>query len=104
MTEAALSVEGCSSLTLWGVLDKYSWVPVTFPGEAAATVLWDDFSRKPAYYAVQDALAEASGRGASGAAALTDASEASRAGPMRGRCHGAAPVLLRAGQWIGSVE
>lgn len=62
VTEAALSVEGCSSLTLWGVLDKYSWVPVTFPGEAAATVLWDDFSRKPAYYAVQDALAEASGR------------------------------------------
>jgi len=62
VTEAALSVKGCSSLTLWGVLDKYSWVPGTFPGEGAATVLWDDFSRKPAYYAVQDALAEASGR------------------------------------------
>lgn len=62
VTEAALSVEGCDSLTLWGVLDKYSWVPVTFPGEGAATVLWDDFSRKPAYDAVQDALAEASGR------------------------------------------
>ncbi|MGO1259157.1 MAG: endo-1,4-beta-xylanase, partial [Brachybacterium sp.] len=62
VTEAALSVEGCSSLTLWGVLDRYSWVPGTFPGEGAATVLWDDYSRKPAYYAVQDALAEASGR------------------------------------------
>ena len=49
VTEAALSVEGCCSLTLWGVLDKYSWVPGTFPGEGAATVLWDDFSRKPAY-------------------------------------------------------
>ena len=62
VTEAALSVEGCESLTLWGVLDKYSWVPGTFPGEGAATVLWDDFSRKPAYDVVQDALAEASGR------------------------------------------
>ena len=63
VTEAALAVDGCDSLTLWGVLDKYSWVPGTFPGEGAATVLWDDFTRKPAYYAVQDALAEASGRG-----------------------------------------
>jgi endo-1,4-beta-xylanase len=62
VTEAALSVEGCESLTLWGVLDRYSWVPGTFPGQGAATVLWDDHSRKPAYYAVQDALAEASGR------------------------------------------
>ena len=46
LTEAALSVEGCESLTLWGVLDRYSWVPGTFPGEGAATVLWDDYSRK----------------------------------------------------------
>jgi len=62
VAEAALAVDGCDSLTLWGVLDKYSWVPGTFPGEGAATVLWDDFSRKPAYDAVQEALAEASGR------------------------------------------
>ena len=62
MTEAALSVEGCNSLTLWGFPDVYSWVPGTFEGEGAATVLWDDYTRKPAYYAVQDALAEASGR------------------------------------------
>ncbi|WP_193105017.1 endo-1,4-beta-xylanase [Brachybacterium sp. FME24] len=61
-TEAALSVDGCNSLTLWGFVDTYSWVPITFPGEGAATVLWEDFSRKPAYYAVQDALAAASGR------------------------------------------
>lgn len=62
VTEAALSVDGCDSLTLWGFVDTYSWVPVTFPGEGAATVLWEDYTRKPAYYAVQDALAEASGR------------------------------------------
>ncbi|MGP9537315.1 endo-1,4-beta-xylanase [Brachybacterium sp. AOP43-C2-M15] len=62
VTEAALSVDGCDSLTLWGFVDTYSWVPVTFEGEGAATVMWEDYTRKPAYYAVQDALAEAGGR------------------------------------------
>src|SRR5690625_7501594 len=62
-TEAALAVDGCDSLTLWGVLDKYSWVPGTFPGEGAATVLWGDFTRETAYYAVQDAIADARARG-----------------------------------------
>ncbi|QCR52522.1 1,4-beta-xylanase [Brachybacterium sp. SGAir0954] len=61
-TEAVLAVEGCGSLTLWGVVDRYSWVPVTFPGQGAATVLRDDLTRKPAYDAVQHALAAASGR------------------------------------------
>lgn len=56
-TEAALEAPGCESLTLWGVLDRYSWVPGTFPGEGAATVLWDDLSPKPAYAAVREALA-----------------------------------------------
>jgi endo-1,4-beta-xylanase len=62
VTEAALAVDGCLSLTLWGFVDTYSWVPVTFEGEGAATVLREDHTRKPAYYAVQDALAEGSGR------------------------------------------
>ena len=62
VTEAAVAVDGCNSLTLWGFADSYSWVPATFPGEGAATVMWEDFTRKPAYYAVQDALAEGSGR------------------------------------------
>ena len=62
VTEAAVAVDGCNSLTLWGFADSYSWVPGTFPGEGAATVMWEDFTRKPAYYAVQDALAEGSGR------------------------------------------
>ncbi|EWS80409.1 1,4-beta-xylanase [Brachybacterium phenoliresistens] len=62
VTEAALSVEGCESLTLWGFVDTYSWVPVTFEGQGAATVMWEDYTRKPAYHAVRDALAAASGR------------------------------------------
>ncbi|WP_308283225.1 endo-1,4-beta-xylanase [Pseudonocardia nigra] len=44
---ACLNVEGCDSFTIWGFTDKYSWVPVFFEGEGAATVMWDDFTRKP---------------------------------------------------------
>ncbi|MFD1146149.1 endo-1,4-beta-xylanase [Saccharothrix hoggarensis] len=57
---ACLNVEGCDSFTIWGFTDKYSWVPVFFSGEGAATVMWDDFTRKPAYHALQCTLAEAS--------------------------------------------
>ncbi|WP_114853249.1 endo-1,4-beta-xylanase [Brachybacterium sp. YJGR34] len=52
-TEAALAVEGCESLTVWGFTDAYSWVPDTFPGEGAATLLDEEYRRKPAYYAVR---------------------------------------------------
>ncbi|PRX43627.1 endo-1,4-beta-xylanase [Prauserella shujinwangii] len=58
--EACLAVEGCDSFTIWGFTDKYSWVPVFFEGQGAATVMWDDFTRKPAYHALRETLAEAS--------------------------------------------
>ncbi|MUK02755.1 1,4-beta-xylanase [Vibrio cholerae] len=62
--EACVSVEECNSFTIWGFTDKYSWVPVFFAGEGEATVMWNDFTRKPAYYALQDTLEQASpGRG-----------------------------------------
>ena len=59
MLEACLNVEGCRSFTVWGLPDKYSWVPFTFENEGAATILWDDFGRKPAYYALRSTLAAA---------------------------------------------
>jgi endo-1,4-beta-xylanase len=37
--------------------DRYSWVPVFFPGQGAATLTWDDFSPKPAYEALRRVLA-----------------------------------------------
>ncbi len=58
MLEACLSVDSCNSFTLWGFVDKYSWVPVFFANEGAATVMEDDFERKPAYYSVLFRLAE----------------------------------------------
>ncbi len=57
--QACLAVEDCGSFTLWGFTDKYSWVPVFFENEGAATVMFEDYRRKPAYYALQDTLAQA---------------------------------------------
>ncbi|TDK25432.1 endo-1,4-beta-xylanase [Arthrobacter crusticola] len=62
--EACVSVDECNSFTIWGFTDKYSWVPVFFAGEGEATVMWNDFTRKPAYDALQVTLEQASpGRG-----------------------------------------
>ncbi len=57
--EACLDVGGCNSFTIWGFTDKYSWVPVFFEGEGFATVMTEDFDRKPAYYALRDTLKDA---------------------------------------------
>jgi endo-1,4-beta-xylanase len=53
---ACLAVEECNSFTIWGFTDKYSWVPVFFEGEGSATVMTENFTRKPAFFALQSAL------------------------------------------------
>jgi endo-1,4-beta-xylanase len=53
---ACLQVRGCDSFTIWGFNDKYSWVPHFFEGEGAANIMWEDFTRKPAYYALRSTL------------------------------------------------
>ncbi|GAA2351013.1 endo-1,4-beta-xylanase [Saccharopolyspora halophila] len=57
--QACLRVRTCHSFTVWGLPDKYSWVPSTFPEQGAATIMWDDFTRKPAYHSLLDTLAAA---------------------------------------------
>jgi len=59
MLEACLNVDGCRSFTVWGFPDRYSWVPHFFEGQGAATIMWDDFTPKPAYHALQATLADA---------------------------------------------
>ncbi|GAB3106844.1 endo-1,4-beta-xylanase [Streptomyces calidiresistens] len=56
---ACLAVEGCNSFTIWGFTDKYSWVPTFFEGEGSATVMTENFVRKPAFFALRDTLREA---------------------------------------------
>src|SRR5699024_9769275 len=57
--EACLNVGSCESYTLWGFPDRYSWVPVTFEGEGGATIMWTDYTPKPAYHALRDTLLQA---------------------------------------------
>lgn len=53
---ACEAVKSCISFTIWGMSDKYSWVPSTFQGFGDA-LLWDkNFSTKPAYKAVEAVL------------------------------------------------
>lgn len=59
MLNACLAVEDCNSFTIWGFTDKYSWVPVFFEGEGAATVMTEELEPKPAFYALRDALRDA---------------------------------------------
>src|SRR5690606_16955749 len=54
--EACLAVEDCNSFTVWGFTDKYSWVPVFFEGQGFATIMTDDFERKPAYFELRESL------------------------------------------------
>ena len=60
--EACLATEDCNSFTIWGFNDKYSWVPHFFASQGAATVMFEDYERKPAYSALRQTLAQASGR------------------------------------------
>ncbi|KAK2747660.1 NAD(P)H-dependent D-xylose reductase (XR) [Onygenales sp. PD_40] len=65
VVQSCMNVERCVGITVWGVTDKYSWVPGTFNGEGAA-LLWDDnFQKKPAYQASLDAMQAPSGNSTS---------------------------------------
>ncbi|KAF2474929.1 glycoside hydrolase [Lindgomyces ingoldianus] len=56
VVKSCINVERCVGITLWGVSDKYSWVPNTFSGEGAA-LLWDNsYNKKPSYTAFLNAL------------------------------------------------
>ena len=54
--ENCLAVDRCPGVTIWGISDRYSWVPDVFSGEGAALVWDDNFQRKPAYDAIATAL------------------------------------------------
>jgi endo-1,4-beta-xylanase len=48
--------DSCVGITLWDFMDKFSWVPNTFPGQGEA-LPWDaNLNKKPAYYAIVSAL------------------------------------------------
>jgi endo-1,4-beta-xylanase len=58
LLQACLNVGACTSFTVWGFDDARSWVPGVFP-EGYATIMTEDFEKKPAYFALLDGLADA---------------------------------------------
>lgn len=58
MLEACVNVPACTSYTVWGFDDGRSWVPFVFP-EGYATIMTEDFEKKPAYYALLETLTDA---------------------------------------------
>jgi len=61
LTRVCMENPRCVGLTVWGVSDRYSWVPQTFPGESFALLWSDNYSKKPAYAAVLRAINEGPG-------------------------------------------
>lgn len=55
---ACLAVARCVSLTMWGITDKYSWVPSGVPGWGAANLLDETLAKKPAYLQLRSALTD----------------------------------------------
>lgn len=46
----------CNTVVMWGLTDKESWVPGTFPGWGAALILDAQYQPKPAYTALRTLL------------------------------------------------
>ncbi|KAG8160620.1 hypothetical protein KVR01_008884 [Diaporthe batatas] len=54
--QSCLNNDRCIGITIWGVSDKYSWIPSTFTGEGEALVWDDNYQEKPAYQAILNAI------------------------------------------------
>ncbi|KAI1799611.1 glycoside hydrolase family 10 protein [Daldinia bambusicola] len=58
---ACVQVSACVGITIWDFYDPFSWVPAVFPGEGAALLWFDDFTKHPAYYAAVEAMTKKTG-------------------------------------------
>ena len=56
VVKACLAVARCTGITVWGVSDKDSWVPTTFPQEGSALLFDEALHPKPSFEAFRDAL------------------------------------------------
>jgi endo-1,4-beta-xylanase len=59
VVSACVAVRRCKGVTVWGVTDKYSWVPGFFPGEGAALPIDENYAKKPAYFSTLETLSKA---------------------------------------------
>ncbi|MEM2739610.1 MAG: endo-1,4-beta-xylanase, partial [Candidatus Bathyarchaeia archaeon] len=56
--EVCLSAENCKAFVMWGLTDRYSWIPSYFSGYGAALIFDESYKPKPAYYYIAAALIE----------------------------------------------
>jgi endo-1,4-beta-xylanase len=47
----------CKLIQIWGVTDKYSWIPRAFPGQGWGLPWDENYQKKPAYEALRSTLA-----------------------------------------------
>jgi endo-1,4-beta-xylanase len=69
---SCLDAPGCVGVTVWGLSDKYSWVPQTFSGAGDALLYNSAMGKKPAWTSVSSVLqARATGSSSTTAATTT---------------------------------
>lgn len=61
VVNVCLAVSRCNSMTVWGITDRYSWIPDVFPGQGAALLFDDNYNKKPAYNSTLQALNSGTG-------------------------------------------
>lgn len=49
IARSCIAVKRCVGMTVWGISDKYSWVPDAFKTEGAALLWNESYNKKPAY-------------------------------------------------------
>jgi endo-1,4-beta-xylanase len=57
VVRACLAVSQCARITTWGFTDRYTWFDSFFSPDLDPLPLDEDYARKPAWYAMRDALA-----------------------------------------------
>ncbi len=62
LMDSCLLVSSCRSFTIWGISDRYSWIPGVFEGQGAALPWDENYNRKPAYETLRRDLAVAAGQ------------------------------------------
>ncbi|MFF1682957.1 endo-1,4-beta-xylanase [Streptomyces sp. NPDC058256] len=55
-SENCLGVARCAGVTVWGITDKYSWIPGTFSGFGAALPYNESYAPKPSYTGLSNGL------------------------------------------------
>ncbi|MDQ1068227.1 endo-1,4-beta-xylanase [Streptomyces canus] len=106
--KACVAVARCAGVTVWGFTDSDSWIPSTFPGEGAATPYDENYTPKPAYYAIAEALGGTTTPPPTGACAaaysVTSQWDSGFTGQVKISCSGAALSSWKVGWTYGAGQ